>query len=131
MRPRSLRDLAHRDGVETEVEGVIAHDIELDDVILARNISEVLHKHYPNHLWATWVASDQGVAVIKNLRVSETHGYLLKLKDLTPFDSGVVKIVMRAGGEILERAALLRGKSDGQFAEKVDGTGDKGRKIIV
>ena len=119
------------DKTNAEFEGVVDHKVELDDVILAKNMGEDLHKKYPGHLWAINVNSEQGIATIFNLMVSQTHGYLFKLKDLTPYSRATTQKVIMAGGEILERGGLARAMNKGVYAEKVDGAGDKGRKIII
>ena len=119
------------DNTITGIENEEGHKAELDDMILARNIGDDLHKHYPGHLWSVFVDSEGGVVNVFNMRISQTHGWRFMIKDLTPYDTGTSKKVRDAGGEMLERANMLRGKSDGQFADKVDGAGEKGRKIIV
>jgi len=119
------------DNTVTGIEAEDSHKAELDDMILARNIGEDLHNHYPGHLWAVFVDSEGGVVNVFNRRISLTHGWRFMLKDLTPYDTGVSIMVRNAGGEMLERAAMARGRSNGQFADKVDGTDDGNRKIIV
>ena len=119
------------DNTVTGFEGEAVHKVELDDMLMARNIGDDLHKHYPGHLWAVFVDSEGGVVNVFNRRISDTHGWRFMLTDLTPYDTGASKKVRDAGGEMLERADMLRGRADGQFAKKVDGTSDKGRKIIV
>lgn len=80
---------------------------EVQAMSLAKEISEELNRKYPGHLWAVTVRS--GVAVIKDLCVSSLYGYVLKLSDIQHDASHRSRAVMRAGGEILERARLERG----------------------
>jgi hypothetical protein len=84
-----------------------AHTEEDVDMGIAKDIAETLMKHYPGHLWAVYVKG--GVAIIKALNISSLWGYVLKLRDITHDVGSRNKDVMRAGGEILERAHQLRG----------------------
>lgn len=86
----------------------------------AKEIAETLTAHYPGHLWAVTVRS--GVAIIKALNISSLWGYVLKM-DVIGQDAGIrAKEVMRAGGEILERAKLERGtRRAGEKIQAVDG----------
>lgn len=92
------------------------------DMGMAKDIAEELHAHYPGHLWAVHVRG--GVAIIKALNISSLWGYVLKLAEIQ-HDAGLrMKEVMRAGGEILERAKMARGQYQGGKAESVDGIAD-------
>lgn len=103
------------------------HTYTASDEILAKRAAEMLNKHYPGHLWAVNVNSDEkgGVMVIKNFSVSFRYGYTLHLSKL---DTGLKK-VMRAGGEILERAKMRRGYGIGEKASHVDGLPDRHQPI--
>jgi hypothetical protein len=99
---------------------VQAYTEEDKDMGLAKDIAEALTKHYPGHLWAVSVKS--GVAVIKALNISSLWGYVLHLNDIVHDAGSRHKDVMRAGGEILERAKLKRGQySEGSTVQTVDG----------
>lgn len=74
------------------------------EMLQSKNIAEYLHKHYPGHLWAVQVF--EGIVTIKNLALSGSEGYILH-QDKMDNDG---KDVIRAGGEILERFRLNRGK---------------------
>lgn len=78
------------------------------ETILAKNIAEKLHKHYPGHLWAVNVDSNGGIVNIFNMRLSGRWGFTLHLDDL--YGDPDMKKVMRAGGELLERYRLKTGK---------------------
>jgi hypothetical protein len=82
-------------------------DVNTNDFVMAKNMAEVLHRHYPGHLWAVTCEGAQGVASVRNLRLSGQWGFVLKLKDLYVDPS--FKSVVRAGGELLERYRLSRG----------------------
>jgi len=119
------------DVIETEFGDSPAHKVELADKMLAQNIGEILHRHYPGHLWCIHVNSEGGIATIKNLRVSFLYGYVLHMKNLYPFDSQVVTKIINAGGEILERANMIRGKSDQQNSTHVEGVKERKTPNIV
>ena len=97
------------------------HRVEAADKELAMQAMQVLSKHYPGHLWAVHVNSEDqgGVMVIKNYRVSFMYGYILYLS--TVYADPKLKCVIKAGGEILERANMKRGLSERENATVVDG----------
>lgn len=100
---------------------IVQADTELaEEMSMAKDIAESLHTHYPGHLWAVTVRG--GVAVIKALNISSLYGYILKLAHIQ-HDAGTRhKEVMRAGGEILERAKIKRGEYQaGNKPTEVDG----------
>lgn len=77
------------------------------DLVLARNMAETLHRHYPGHLWA--VTCEQGVATVRNLLLSGQWGFVLRVAEqysASEFERNVI----RAGGEVLERYRLSRGR---------------------
>lgn len=116
--------------IVTELHAVPAHTYGANEEILAKNAADLLNKHYPNHLWAVFVDSEGGILVIKNFSVSYRYGYVLHIAKLDP----ELKRVVRAGGEILERARMKRGSWDGQNAQYVEGVAQKHqpfRGIIV
>lgn len=84
-------------------------DIELEDMIMARNIAEALHKQYPGHLWAVTCEGANGIATVRNLRLSGIYGFVLKINDLKGH-SALVRNALQAGGELLERYRMARGR---------------------
>jgi hypothetical protein len=81
----------------------------MDDAF-AKRIAEILVPLYPNHSW--WVECRQGCLIIKHLEASGARGLIGMLRkiDQLPADSTALKReIMRAGGELLERANLARG----------------------
>lgn len=114
--------------ITTEIQTFDGHTFTACDEILAKRAAEVLNKHYPNNLWAVNVNSEQsgGVMIIKNFAVSYRYGYVLHLNKL---DNKLLKVV-RAGGEILERAKMKRGEWNGQNATHVDGLPDKFQPVL-
>lgn len=126
-----MAEIYRDDGTHTDIEIVDGKQRDVNDMLLARNISEILHRKYPRHLWAVHVNSEGGVVNIFNWRVSYKYGWVFKYVDLTPFDSQAERKVCNAGGELLERAYLKRGRATGENAEFVDGIKKKPRGIIV
>jgi hypothetical protein len=96
----------------TEIIGEPGHDIELDDLMLAIRAQDVLKHHYPYHLWGVNVNSEQGIMAIKAFNISARYGVLLHLRRV--YQDPDLKCVMRAGGEILERASMIRGRWNGE-----------------
>lgn len=88
-----------------------APDIPANDMLTAKNMAEVLHRHYPGHLWGVNCDGRTGMIYIRNLSLSGEMGFKLKMPDIYSA-SDLDKEVMRAGGEILERYRLSRGKFD-------------------
>jgi hypothetical protein len=80
----------------------------LADIDRAKAISEVLQRHYPGHHWAVNVNGEGGVATIKNFSLSGDWGFLLMLSAFSA--SELDKRVVMAGGELLERYNLSRGR---------------------
>jgi len=87
--------------------------VAASDMVLAKNMAELLHKHYPGHLWA--VTCENGLATVRNMYLSGQWGFVLKIGQqysISAFD----KAIVRAGGELLERYRLSRGAfSDAQY----------------
>lgn len=81
----------------------------LADIDTAKRMSEVLQKHYPGHLWGVHVDSEQGVATIKNFRLSGNWGFLLHLGAFSVSEQD--RQVVMAAGEMLERYRLSRGEA--------------------
>lgn len=82
---------------------------DMADWTQAKHIADVLDRHYPGHMWAVHVDSVGGIATVKNLRLSGTWGFCLKLVD-TFSQSEWDKRIMLAGGELLERYRLHAGR---------------------
>lgn len=86
-----------------------------NDMLMAKDIADTLNNHYPGHLWAVNVDGPNGVANIRDLLLSGQMGYVLKLVNMFSA-SDFKRDVIRAGGEILERYRMTRGRLDeGQY----------------
>ena len=77
---------------------------ELTDMILCRNVSEVLERHYPGWCWLVGV--EQGMVRIHSFKLSTLEGYRLRPEEI---DNDYRRVV-DAGGEILERFGMPRGR---------------------
>lgn len=78
---------------------------------LARVVGDILQRMYPapkeiGFWWAVTANAKGGVLHILNLALSGTHGYTLYMDGLMGGEGP--KRIMRAGGELLERAGLSR-----------------------
>lgn len=91
-------------------------NVETLDYLTARQMAETLHKHYPGHLWAVTCEGLKGIATVRNLRLSGNWGFIIKLRDLNA-DPGM-KEVIRAGGELLERYRVARGRFNPEDMER-------------
>lgn len=81
------------------------------DMALAKDYADALNTAYPGHLWAINVQGAQGIATIHNLMLSGKYGFLLHLNKRYSA-SEARKAVVMAGGEILERFKVSRGRMD-------------------
>jgi hypothetical protein len=81
-----------------------ANDFNIHDHTLAKNVAEKLEEKYPGWLWAVHVMD--GVVGVKSLRLSGQWGFILHADKI----DNDYKVVVNAGGEILERYRQHRGK---------------------
>ncbi len=84
---------------------------DLNDILMAKTMAEALHQAYPGHLWAVSCDGKTGMADVRNMALSGNWGFRLKLNQIYSA-SEFKKNVLRAGGEILERYRLARGKAN-------------------
>ena len=86
---------------------------------LAKEMCETLHLTYPNHSWS--VRIDGGIVFIRHFGISGTIGMARKFKSLS-YDAHARKVdVIRAAGELLERAGLKRGARRDEKVERLEG----------
>lgn len=110
---------------EIGIEPVEGH--KLADLELATRAVGLLAEHYPGYRWRVWLHDDEqgGVMNVFNMDMcaalfsNRMYGYVLKLSRV--YSDPGLKCVIRAGGEILERARLIRGRSNGMEPTHVDG----------
>jgi len=101
--------------------GVEGH--EYGDMQLCACICETLGRHYPGHVFSAFVADEEkiGMVIITMPEVTMDYGYYLKLKDVYADPS--MRCIMRAGGEMIERAKMPQ-KNNGELPGAVDGLSD-------
>jgi hypothetical protein len=86
--------------------------------IWAMEVMAALKRHYPGHPWRVDTDRPGLVSIHHPALAGGKYGYTIHLSDLTPDMLAVV----RAGGEILERSAIMRGKlRRGDTARRIDG----------
>jgi hypothetical protein len=114
---RSITDIGKSDGIELAVQAKYippldgnADDFAEADMRICQGIGVILSKVYFGYGWKTFADSKQGVVgfSIPSL-MGETLHYVINLKqysDLTP------DLIVKHGGELLERMNLPRGKAD-------------------
>lgn len=98
--------------IHTEVDGHTENDAA--DIALCKEIYDILDTNYSGHLWQVGANSYTGVVDIKLLYPDGRHrvtnfGYGLRITALdAPF---IKKKIIKAGGELLERYGLPRGRA--------------------
>lgn len=80
-----------------------------NDILMSKEMAEALHAAYPGHMWAVAVDGSIGFADVRNLALSGNWGFRIKLDNIYS-GSSFKKDVLRAGGELLERYRMSRGK---------------------
>lgn len=84
--------------------------VAANDLVMAKEMADTLNQHYPGHLWAVHVdGAGSGFADVRNMGLSGAWGFRVMLKHTYSASEFRHRIVM-AGGEILERYRLSRGK---------------------
>ena len=86
--------------------------------LLVANCANKLNEHYPYHYWHVSMVNDMSVINIKCLNITGEFGYTLHTQ-IVESDPDL-RCVMRAGGEILERAKVNRGRDDGILPSSID-----------
>tara|TARA_R110002051_G_scaffold221113_3_gene284789 strand:- start:192 stop:527 length:336 start_codon:yes stop_codon:yes gene_type:complete len=81
-----------------------SNTFKVHDHSLAKNIAEKLEDKYPGWLWAVHVMD--GIVGVKSMRLSGNWGFVLHADKI----DNDYKMVVMAGGEILERFRQNRGK---------------------
>lgn len=89
--------------------GTGSDQIEIANYELASIVGECLHNAYPGYLWRVNAEIEGGIVNVICGDVSYESGCTLMIKDLAE-PIAAKKLVLKAGGEILERAKLHRGR---------------------
>lgn len=80
------------------------------EIHIAKQVSEVLEKHYPGYMWGVNVNLPGGMVDIKALRLSGVWGCYIKLASI--INDPYMTKVKEYGGEILERYRVSRSAAD-------------------
>jgi hypothetical protein len=80
-----------------------------NELMLAKHAAELLHKHYPGHLWGVNVEGP--FLDVRNFYLAGEWGFRLSIPAIYSASELDARI-MRAGGEILERYRQRRGAVD-------------------
>lgn len=84
--------------------------------LIAKLSAQVLTRHYPNHMWAIGWAPGYTL-VIKNMAISDgRYGFTVDAARCAT-TSELERLVMLAGGELLERCGVRRGAWDGNWLD--------------
>lgn len=82
--------------------------------MLAKDAAVMLQRHYPGYRWGVEfsenVGNQLGVMIIRLLDIPTDVCYVINPKDI---DRDNMRIIMRAGGEMLEALGLRVGKAKG------------------
>ena len=78
---------------------------------LGAQMGQILGLHYPGHKWVVVVESPNGIAYIQNSYLMSNEAWLIKLGDVVNWDD-LKRAVVNAGGEILERFGVRRGRAN-------------------
>ena len=82
---------------------------------LTKRYGEALEKHYPGWWWLINPDENAGCMYIYSLRLSGEWGYILKIKEIQNDEHE--KAAVMAGGEILDRYNIRRGKYDRELLQ--------------
>ena len=93
---------------------------ELHMEVVAKEVAETLSQHYPDHLWAVGWMPGQALCV-KNMMIPGNYGYTIDYSRVAT-SSELTKLAVMAGGELLERCGHPRGKWNGEYATKLEGS---------
>ncbi len=92
-------------------------DVSANDYVVARNIAEKLHSHYPGHAWGVTCEGKKGIATVRNMLLSPNWGFIIRLQEY--FGDTEMHCVIKAGGEILERFRVNRGTANHERIEEL------------
>ena len=75
---------------------------------LVHDVAAKLNQHYPGHAWHIAMSKDFSVIGIRNMLIHGNYGMILHTLEVQEDPS--LKCVVKAAGELLERAFLNRGE---------------------
>lgn len=89
----------------------------------AKTACQILCDLYPDHLWTVgWHPGH--VLAVKNMAIPGNYGFTIDAARVATA-SEFKRLVRAAGGELLERCGMRRGRWDGEFATHLDGSDPK------
>lgn len=97
--------------------------LEYAEAALAKNCLNILGKHYPHIKWRVEVDARGGLVTITSPDLSGRMGVTIKITSI----DAEGKVIMRYGGELLERYNIVRDRALGM---KGTGAGDIKRNIM-
>lgn len=106
-----------------------APELSANDYVMAKNMAEMLHRHYPGHLWAVTCDGDKGIATIRNLMLSGDWGFILKLPLIYSASEWDKRVIM-AGGEVLERYRIARAGAERTMDQMLSASKDFSGRIL-
>lgn len=87
--------------------------LEAREYELAGKVAGALDAKYPGHMWLVTVAS--GVTYVRNLALEGMWGFVLHNHKVV--NEGIDRAAMKAGGELLERFRISRGRGGSNQAK--------------
>ncbi len=96
----------------------VTSEDEMDMEMVAKQTAETLCRYYPSHLWAVGWAPGRTL-VIKNMAMDGRYGFTVDANKAYSA-SDLQRQIMLAGGELLERCGMVRGKWNGELATHMD-----------
>ena len=89
----------------SNLEGVLVDSpqITANEYVMAKGAAELLHRHYPGHLWA--VAIEDARLIIKNLALAGDMGYAIFIPGIYSWSS-LDKDVLKAGEDSFRKQGL-------------------------
>ena len=113
-----------------EVVSPLQYDTMMREMRMAQVIGDTLAYTYPGYSWLVGANFTGGIATIEVGEINSevlsnmSYKYVLHLHNLV--DAGIArKKIIRAGGEMLERAYRPRRKWDGLYPTRVDGVKER------
>jgi hypothetical protein len=96
-----------------EPEGLVYHPEDIEQhssaVLLAKDCADTLERHYPGWAWGVNVNPAQKMLDIVSFKLNASWGYRISMTAVNLDDPVVrTRVIIRAGGEILERHKLAR-----------------------
>ena len=105
-----------------EVTSMDNESIEME--FKAKECAQTLSQYYPNHVWMVGWAPGMTL-VVKNMAIDDgRYGFTIDAASAATA-SELKRLTMQAGGELLERCGVPRGRWDGEMMTLQDKTEDR------